>query len=1074
MNWICRTRIGLAGDIVAGAPWHTRESSLGPLQDWIDQQIDLDNPRDTSVLLSSLPPEALRALLQIYRRRAHRSDSSDSDGDTGRLVLIESACNALLTGDEPPVSKARLLAHHILYGDADARQIAHLASSLSGRKSEPRSLDDLADALAVLRDASSHTEDLLASISTITERALRRMHHVAQLENFLCRTVFAWPLLVVEGLDCGCSLPVAVDVDLRHEGDKYLTVEVPDLKTSRMEVNWRDSLEISMRSAKDLWRSKHGGWGHDFIRAVEKAKCHFSFSWAAEIASPPVPKVILCDRSAEAYFAQVILSRFLGQPRGILAAVSGQIGERCRREDGNLGLDRHIEPPSALTEKLRYVYRTGFFERAVFPHVTPDWRPPRVRIGEKLTEGVPVDVCRARKLSNAADAVQTRGWRRETYVRADDIRIWIHKTPERYEHISQHAAAQSFWRNALKERDQTALKVECSDMAFAAKTLVSMLFNLNLMFARRELDSPPALSWSIIRMIEGEQDLRFFKTVHRACGASQSHWERLLRIVDWDAAALALAEVLNVFEARVDAPQHRAPDLVILLCPDKLTNVRPLNPLHRRYLIPEILKRLPDHVIGPSDRRYYPHVGNTRLVLLTDGSEAADRAQVDARFSFDPPPPLRVAKTRTPDADAALERLSVFRFGFSHLGACLVLQDICLNGWETLRLLEHLVGVGLLEKGQNTYMMPFEVRNETVRLMPKPPTALARPHLMAAAYYAPYFMASDFPAVPADEAFLPWHLHEAQHHLREALQLAKHVNDKKTQIGCNKAERVFFRYCGDLSWGQIDSLLKSNSMPVEAHEQALELLDRLESLGIPHHPRWLQMTGDATLRRAYNCSPTDRSQQGERSDLLRQAGEYFERAVEVSEEPRFGAEAEFNQLLAKSSLATFLLKEGDDAAKQRALRIGRGLLAIAEEPDDPGFLVAVRGDTWELLGDESEDDEEALMFYSAGCLYAATWHQLWLKKIGTLLCLGQQLEAESVLPYIDGRPLTIRKSIEAARKVIRTLSKPKPSSSSAKRGLQRMVAGFECVRNLPVAARFRKRIDAILKDWADAAGDTGA
>ena len=86
------------------------------------------------------------------------------------------------------------------------------------------------------------------------------------------------------------------------------------------------SLERICPSAKDCWKSTHSGVGDMLRRGVDQAAVRFDFGWAEQIASNPLPRVELFDRSAEAYFAQVVLSRFLGRPRGILAAVSGVIG----------------------------------------------------------------------------------------------------------------------------------------------------------------------------------------------------------------------------------------------------------------------------------------------------------------------------------------------------------------------------------------------------------------------------------------------------------------------------------------------------------------------------------------------------------------------------------------------------------------------------------------------------------------------------------------------------------------------------------------------------------------------------
>ena len=1063
MGWIRRLKVGLVADRIRSASHEEHATSeLRGARRWLFRQIPLADGWEAQRLVQTYPPDVLRSLAGALGRREIWRVPHQRKLDA-RLSRVKAACEFLLEGERPPILRARFLADYIAYGVGNGDGVVRLARSLFSKAACPESVGVSNEALRLLRRAQTPTDIALEAIDEIIA-SLADLPWVEQVENLLKRGVFAWPLLVLGDHAVACSLPVAIDVEWEDDANRGVKLVVPSEVSDLLRVDWECSLRAATREAKRAWRSKHGGSGERLKHAVDRAHVRFDFQWACQVVSSPLPGAQLFDRSAEAYFSQVVLARFLGRLRGISAAVTGVIGDRVTREDHSKAMDSYVEWPDAegqdgVTKKMQYAFRTACFDRVVLPHPPEGWEAPVGNSDAGLFEGSPVQIRYGRKLSNIADAVQLEGWRQYRYIREDELQWWVHTVPKQQDHLSRDAAGQDWWRETLRNGDESVLTVECHDHAYAARTLAGCLFSLNLTMRRRA----PWISWLVIRMVPDEQGLRFFKTLYRACGAGEHAWLPFRSSVDWESAAQNLAHMLNQFNESIGSPAHRAPDIIVLDGYDASDDIYPDTPLCETFLIPEILARVGRYLRGPADSKHRPFVGRTRLVLLAQHGYLKHWSERKFEFAMRRPPHDADDGRIPGDVLPVLHRLSVFRSGFSHVGAALLLRGLRIGGQESLYMLDDLVDKGFLAEGQGRYFVPTSVHR---RLEPSKmdSSALTRAHLAAGISFAPYFGEVSLTAIPSEEAFLPWNVNEASWHFGEARGLAQERRDRWCQAVCRRALRLIDLFYEEASWENVERLLMSRNAAKEAHERSLFLMEQRRLSRSAVHPRWLIHVGDACAQRAkdlFGAEVADRLK--ERETLLLAAESYYEQAILAAEESVFSKEADFHRIHSRCVLAIFLIqsRRDDEGAHDRAMSLIREARSVADASRNPELVRVIAGEVWEFLGDECRDYQGACEFYASGCRYAPDWHQLWAKHLGALMMAGKTEEAKEVAIQVASEPKTLPKSLLGAKRTIKLLQHGRASESDV-RGFERMCRGYEAIRTTDVARRFSEDIDAVL------------
>ena len=148
-------------------------------------------------------------------------------------------------------------------------------------------------------------------------------------------------------------------------------------------------------------------------------------------------QISLSDRSAEAYFAQIILGRLLGRGNVMVSAITGVIGEESRDDQEFGQLNFPLEIPQGMAEKIQFAAATGLFERIVLPmgKESRDAAEEALKsldvsnrddTGNSPVSWQKVEVVYAKDLRSLGDHVHLYGWRRQRYIRCPEVEWAIH------------------------------------------------------------------------------------------------------------------------------------------------------------------------------------------------------------------------------------------------------------------------------------------------------------------------------------------------------------------------------------------------------------------------------------------------------------------------------------------------------------------------------------------------------------------------------------------------------------------------------------------------------------------------
>lgn len=371
-RWILAQRVGVLAYLFRIRPLIKGECGAGTkipkfkeLQECLEREIEIGT-ETCPFFLSTLPPSTLHLLATLPDLAIQKSRINKQEYEKKRKKLLESPS---------PIAAAESVARHILYGMADATSLLRLAASLLGdnwRKCGKASalIATFSSELGNIRSPQLPILQKLEAVGRITEEieTIRESPHDApywaQVENVVFHDLLSWPLLVLKTdrtvPEIGAfSLPVAIDVHFDGMAKPHVPGSIGRAVNSG---EWRSSLMKALTAAKVLWKGKHGNCSPEFRNAIQDASAMFDFSIADAILRNTPVKMDLHDRSMEAYFAQIILSRFLGTGPSIASVVTGVVGARRRAEggedadiyEGSVLMDYEFLPPGGLHAKLMY------------------------------------------------------------------------------------------------------------------------------------------------------------------------------------------------------------------------------------------------------------------------------------------------------------------------------------------------------------------------------------------------------------------------------------------------------------------------------------------------------------------------------------------------------------------------------------------------------------------------------------------------------------------------------------------------------------------------------------------------
>jgi hypothetical protein len=931
--------------------------------------------------IDSLPPVVLHLLTSIPYGRLGR-DLKPSIANWKRTLKVQLEADDNDVKGIPVVAAARIVAHHILHGMGKPISTVRLTKSLFGQQwiyveRKTTVLDAVEAGVAILRSPWSDTAARLKAVQNIArgiEEDIRNWNVILQwrhIENALYHQLFCWPLLVFSSGTGAISLPVGIDVYLDGKAKA-----APDpVSGGEIDVRgWEQPLSDIVEAAKVQWRGKHGNYG-PLRDEISTASVVFDFQTANKIASGFPEAITLKDSSMEAYFSQVVLSRFLGNTVSSSSVVTGSIGKRRSNEPGGFA-DYEFIWPGGVKDKLKYVFQSEFFERVILPDLDPeDFRRRDLDKSVKASKSEQsTEINFVTHLQHVADAFQIGGWRQCRYVRCPDIGWRIHPFGTRLPSLEDDGVQECI--KAIRANESTVWELPAH---LGVVNLASALWHSNMTLRNQiQYDRPPMMSWAFVRAIANEQDARFWHVVWTQLGASSRDFAKFHETSTTGDAAHRLAEALNVFSPSQTCPSHRAPDILVLVGTKHLSASleKAKNPLLRCQAFDPVLQVLrQEGVLQPNCFGAMRElVGQTRIIVIRSDEFLGEEQPQDAL---------------EPELETLLSALRVFRFGFTQQMASVAWNTLGRESVPVRDLLQHFVERGLLRYGLGEYHVPGKVGVSSVSS--SDPTERARIHYAAGVAMAPYLSLTNMPSLAFDRAFRPEIVHEAHFHLRESYgALEKKEREPFRQAVGAALQRIqrFGEYPG---WSAVNNLLKSKTAAKDAYEIAMDLLDAREETGTPPHPVQLLTAIRAVEQRWDEMrKDPDPVHKDEVDNLRRTIDDLFDQGRAACARKEWLSERDYNLLSVVSQRATFLyghrqiLLDGDIGQRVEALS-GEAWNLLAAGTDGS----AARGGWYEIEGDRRSADEEAELVYGQGVQWSPGWRSLWFKHIGCLSRLGK-------------------------------------------------------------------------------------
>lgn len=923
---------------------------------------------------------------------------------------------------------AKIITHQILYSSSNTTSVLRsaedfLANGFGKVIDNDKAVGKVRECLTILRSPGQRNDRYVKSVEELTNLLVVFSPAALLIRNALLDQLLSWPLMILGSSKSvgpsGVSLPVGVEVV--HDGDSEARCLMAEdvAASARFDFeNWRPSLERAADVGKKMWRSKNGNAGK-LRQTISKSSVSFDFSLADEIMSGiPNWNLSASDRSLEAYFAYAVLAKAAGRHVGSSAAITGQIGEQrivqaqkpdpgvplediplpedlegCEAEsDDDLDavvteetevLDWRFEPALGLRAKGEFVVGSRKYDRYILPDLEPGQR-------QNITNlGVEVNYCK--HLSSVADSASVGGWRQFKYIRCSDVEQLLHINKSDMRPYKAGSVIKVL--SQLKVSDQTTMNL---DDDVDTLTLVSALHHLNF-FRRLAADAiPPSMSWSILRRVEGEDDLRFWALFFEMLGLTNDNFAEF-RASDSPTAA---AKVLHGIYAGKGG-QVGMPDLVVLL--NHKTHGLELeedafSDHFRRHHIELVLSELNKlQLVGHKNGVISSFLGKTRIITLSNDNQVGAYFQDNERLM-----------ELSHDELSAIARLRLFRSGFTQQMSKVLLGDIFSDAADLRLFLRAMMRKKVFTYCAGTYLVRRLAESSANALPTMGQARLMRTHFYAAMSISPFLSRNPVPGKDIGRSLLLHNVREATYHFERCAEHASNIlrgnRGDKLATGilahARFAQQRLMRYFDTTTWGLISSLSKKRKgMPVfEAYELSKELLERLSQDQESIQPH-------ALTTAALACQRMHELQQERDSgsdEYLVEANDHFLEAERIARgHNRFSPELTF-QVATKFSvfLQEHARTEIDFETRERLDREIENHLAAGTRAE----FISVKW--FEIVGDSRHECVEALRYYQYGCSFVPSFFGNVVKMIGCLVDLGRFEQANEFLELYDPSKLS--------------------------------------------------------------------
>lgn len=821
----------------------------------------------------SLPPWVLTVLTRSFKQRTVPSLNRFA-------VLAEKALqrNSICSENETStIARAQIWSYHVLLAHTRTEGLLRLGRTLFGHfeewlriDSDPISLEEMASCLETIRNPLASTQAKCGGVLKLSQ-VLSNTPFWEQTENILYHNQFCWPLMIFEteysqrrARSIAFSLPVAVDVFLDNRRQVRQTAGAGILAP-----RWEKSLERAVHAAKILWRSEHENYG-SFRDMVERASVTVDFSPAEKIieilANALNAKVSLSDRSAEAYFSQVVLARLLGHSNIMVNAVTGVIGDQIKDENSTAQPNFRFDAPQGISEKIEYVAATGFFERIVLPESTESkdaienflkklGPSDRVEKSTPVTRFQPMEFLVAEDLQSVADHVHPLGWRQRQYIRCPELEWAIHSKgspgllrPSEDKRVKEVMAR-------LAANASRLLRLEVPPIVVG-----SALGHIDQLLHRNEPGFSAALSWVFINVSDNkssarwhdEKDIFFWELFFGATGLGSHQLVRFLCHPSQKKAVEYLTAYLNRFVPGRDQP-HRCPDFLVIIGSQIHSSYtgRLRGSSFRPFMVNPILDQLQNTLlpIGKHHDSVSRLIGKTRIIILPDGKWEESMGEAGSLNDL------------TGEEVRQLRYLATLEESFTSSTARLLLSYSSDSPEQILphAILDKFLAKGVVRCVHGKYHVPSFVARQIAT--EEAPEDKVKRYYAAGAALAPYAVRSQGTlSMGVDAGFTPEYFEEASQHFKKALPYSRRTGS----VGAGSFRRLseaaiqrLNRFVMAPSWANVSRLLKAATrLPglaaLEPYEKSCELLRWYEEEGIAPHPFNL-VTAASSATNAASC-----------------------------------------------------------------------------------------------------------------------------------------------------------------------------------------------------------------------------
>jgi hypothetical protein len=944
-------------------------------------------------IINNLPPTTLELLLDIDAKNIHR-----------RLRDLrpswQQALQRLTAEKEEEMNLLRrttFFAHLIMLGPTRPLFMSRLGNrslsqwwSMIIRGAQKLEIEkEFATLCAALRNPTLETARKIEAIEIFREALLCIINRTPNLwphvENVLYHHLFCWPLLVLSGgaAPPAFSLPVAVDVYFDGNGsDNDPSIHGDDDQVIKV-APWREHLRTSITAAKQLWYSQHRHYG-PFCEKVMTSSIVFDFTYARRILGevetlPSDYPIELGQGSMEAYFTQIILSRFLGYPIIPGHVATGALGSMTAHPSNQI-VDYQVNWPVGVREKITYVYKSHLFQRVVIPTLPQEEREKNLfedflRSYRHIQN---VEIVYAPYLRRFTDMLQPGTWRRNQFIRCPDV-AWAldnagHGLPE-----------------VTSEKVQRCL-IALQRNASAVLRLSDDLSVLDVASALRHLDESryskyyPLLSCAFLRITQEEYNQRFWYVLWSLFGAPSEVQQQFYDSSTAHLAADHLVAALNHFSPSEINPRFRAPDMLVIIgtdaWDDRLPSGHELSePLNFSLVMDELKARtdiLP--VLDADTTQFY---SRTRIIIVP----------------FDRPLEKPAEGELNLKDQKLIEQLSIFRFGFTQTMVAPMLWQQGFHGEEVRRKLRSLVTTGQLHytHGTRMYYMPGYVGFDSTSRGSGFTKVLQ--HYHAALTYAPYLNNKHQTAINFYLAHQPHIVHEAQYHLERAKRYIQ--ADQMPKEARNLHGRIIrgilntTQFYDTQGWHTVARLLDSDLPSEDAHQLATEMIKDADRTGITLRPRCgtdaAQAAYQVWRRRIEIYGRFDPAVEEMRAVVV----DRYEAALQAC--TAFPSQWRANRVMVLTRYGDFLLQDArDDDEQIRLSKINHEAWELIQEY---GAMGVAHAPWFERFGDWQTNHSEAATIYAHGVLSVPRWYTAWIKWVGASCCMSRE-DAKQVLEIL--------------------------------------------------------------------------